>query len=207
MPGAQTFVAPNCPGLLNIPNTATPIEELNNKDQHAEERRLCLESKNVEKALMRCMQDAIEDKYVESLVDEYANLISGDAPAVLQYQFYNCGRVRSDETAQKETEVMSLALHIMRQKLESNNNPSNKKTQSTSYEMPAHLRSMNPIIRSNEEDAMINECTKKDYKVNIIIRNRQTKREFASYSHAIFLSPPVTTFVKAIKNEHFSTWL
>ena len=67
-----------------------------------------LEYKNVEKALMRHIQDVIEEKYIESLVNEYANLISGDIPAVLEYLFCNYGKVRSDEVSQKESEVMSL---------------------------------------------------------------------------------------------------
>ena len=109
IPDTQPFVPPMCPGPLNMPNNATPIQALNLKDQHSEERRLYLECKNVEKALMRHMQDAIEAKHLESLVDEHTNLISGDTPTVLEYLFYNCGKVRSDEVAQKEAEVMSLA--------------------------------------------------------------------------------------------------
>ena len=45
MPHTQPFVAPTYPGLLNMPSTATPIEALNLKDQHAEEKRLYLECK------------------------------------------------------------------------------------------------------------------------------------------------------------------
>jgi len=104
----QPFIAPTYPSALNIPNNATPIEALNLKDQHSEERRLHLEYKNVEKALMRHIQDAIEEKYVESLVDKYTNLISGDISTVLDYLFYNYGKVRSDEVAQKEAKVISL---------------------------------------------------------------------------------------------------
>ena len=58
-----------------------------------------LEYKNVEKALMRYIQDAIEEKYLESLVDEYTNLISGDIPAVLEYLFRNYSKVRSDKVS------------------------------------------------------------------------------------------------------------
>ena len=108
IPGTSPFVAPNYPGPLSIPNNATPIEALNTKDQHAEAKRLYLECKNVEKALMRHTQDAIEGKYIDSLVDEYTNLITGDIPVVLSYLFYNYGKVRSDEVAEKEAEVMSL---------------------------------------------------------------------------------------------------
>ena len=57
---------------------------------------------------MRYIQDAIEEKYLESLVDEYTNLISGDIPAVLEYLFRNYSKVRSDKVSQKESEVISL---------------------------------------------------------------------------------------------------
>ena len=83
--------------LLDIPNDATPIQALNLKDQHSEERRLYLECKNAEKALMRHIQDAIEEKYLESLVDEYTKLLLGDIPIVLEYLFYNYSKIRSDE--------------------------------------------------------------------------------------------------------------
>lgn len=108
IPGTQPFVAPTYPGNLNIPANTTPIQALNFKDQHSEERRMYMECKNVEKALLRHIQDAIEEKYLESLIDEYTNLISGDIPTVLDYLFYNYGKVRSYEVAQKESEVISL---------------------------------------------------------------------------------------------------
>ena len=54
------------------------------------------------------MQDAIEEKYLESLVDEHTNLLTGDVPEILKYLFYNYGKVRSEEVAQKEAEVMSM---------------------------------------------------------------------------------------------------
>ena len=55
------------------------------------------------------MQDAIEEKHLESLVDEHANLLNGDVPEILTYLFYDCGKVRSEEVVQKEVEVMSIS--------------------------------------------------------------------------------------------------
>ena len=68
-----------------------------------------LECKNVEKALLRHIQDALEDKYIENMVDEYTNLIRVDIPTVLDYLMENFGRVSSEEVAQKEAEVMPMA--------------------------------------------------------------------------------------------------
>ena len=68
-----------------------------------------LECKNVEKALLHFIQDAIEDKYTASLVDEYTNLFRDDVPTVMEYLFYNYGKVRYKEVSQKEAEVMSIS--------------------------------------------------------------------------------------------------
>ena len=62
----------------------------------------------MEKALQRHIQEAVEDKYIEPLVDEFTNLINHDIPTVLEYLTYNFGKVRSEEVAEKETEVMSM---------------------------------------------------------------------------------------------------
>ena len=107
IPNTTPVEPPNYPGPLVIPATATPIEALELKERHQEEKRLYLEFKNVEKALLRHMQDAIEEKYIEALVNEYTNLLDGDVPSMLQYLFYNYGKVRSEEVAQKEMEVMT----------------------------------------------------------------------------------------------------
>ena len=40
-------------------------------------------------------------------MDEYSNLLNGDVPTILQYLFYNYGKVRSEEVSQKEIEVMT----------------------------------------------------------------------------------------------------
>ena len=60
------------------------------------------------KALLRHIQDAIEDKYTEALVDEFTNLFSDDVPTVLEYLFYNYGKVSMEEVMEKEREVMSM---------------------------------------------------------------------------------------------------
>lgn len=64
--------------------------------------------KNAEKNLMQDIQDTIEERYIESLVDKYTNLIIGDVHTVLTYLFCNYSKVRSNEVSQKEAEVMLL---------------------------------------------------------------------------------------------------
>ena len=109
IPHTQPFVAPNYPPPLLIPATSTQIQAIELKEQHGEAKRLYLECKNVEKALLRHIQDAIEDKFIEPLVDPYTNLLTGDVPSILEYLDYNYGKVRSEEVTQKDNEVMTMS--------------------------------------------------------------------------------------------------
>ena len=43
-------------------------------------------------------------------------------------------------------------------------------------------------------------------KANVIIRQKQSKQELATYLHAACLSPPVSTFTAAIAKNNFSSW-
>ena len=80
IPHTQPFEPPNYPLLLSIPSNATTIRALELKEEYHEAKRLYLECKNVEKALLRHIQEALEEKYIEALFDEHANLLTGDAP-------------------------------------------------------------------------------------------------------------------------------
>ena len=65
----------------------------------------------MEKALLRHIQTAVEDKYVEFLVDDDTGLIEEDVPTVLQYLFSNYGKVTSAEVKQLESEVLTLSFN------------------------------------------------------------------------------------------------
>jgi len=108
IPDTQPFEPPTYPPPLVIPATATAIKALQIKEQHNEQKRLYLECKNVEKALLQHAQEALEDKYVAALVDPYTNLITTDIPATLDYLFYNFGRVSTEEVLQRKVEVMAM---------------------------------------------------------------------------------------------------
>ena len=62
----------------------------------------------MKKVLLRHIQDALEDKYIDTIVDEHANIISDDIPTVLDYLLENFVKVSSEEVAQKEAEFMSM---------------------------------------------------------------------------------------------------
>ena len=105
------FDAPEYLAALTIPPGTNQIETLNLREQHKEGRRSYYACKNVEKALQRHIQDAIEDKFLESLVDEDTQLIQEDVPAVLKYLFDLYGKVPSEEVKQKETEIRAMLFH------------------------------------------------------------------------------------------------
>ena len=110
-PNIPAFVAPHFPPALNIPNDASQVEALNLREQHTEARRRYYECKNVEKALQRHIQDAIEDKYLESLVNEDTQLIYKDIPTVLAYLFETYGKVPSEEVKAQESEIRTMTFH------------------------------------------------------------------------------------------------
>ena len=106
IPNTQPFVALIYPLPLVILTTATPIQALELKEEYNKQKWLYLEFKNVEKALLYFIQDAVEDKYTASLVDEYTNLFCNDMPTVIEYLLYNYSKVRYEEVTQKEAEVI-----------------------------------------------------------------------------------------------------
>ena len=67
-----------------------------------ERRRLNLECKNLKKALLHYIQDAIEEKYIATLIDEYTNPLNNNVVSVIQYLFYNYRNIRSKEVWKKK---------------------------------------------------------------------------------------------------------
>ena len=92
------FDAPNYPAPLNIPTGTDQVEALNIRERYKEHKQAYYECKNVEKALQRHVQDAIEDKYLDSLVDKDTQLIKEDFPTVLEYLFDVYRKISSDTT-------------------------------------------------------------------------------------------------------------
>ena len=110
-PTPPPFVAPNYPAALTIPAGTDQVTALAMREQHNENQRRYYKCKNVEKALQRHIQDAIEDKYLESLIDEDTQLIQADIPTVLAYLFDTYGKVPSEEVKQRETEIRTMTFH------------------------------------------------------------------------------------------------
>ena len=92
VPNIQSFIVPAYLAALNILAYTTTVKALQLKDKHAESKRVSLECKNIEKVLLRYIQDSMEDKYTEALVNEHMNLLSEDISIVLTYLLYNYGK-------------------------------------------------------------------------------------------------------------------
>ena len=110
-PTPTPFFAPGFPTNLTIPPAATQVEALELREKYKEVKRLYYECKNVEKALLRHIQDAIEEKYIDHLVDDDTQLIQADIPDVLEYFFTNYGKVPSREVKDKEAEILGMTFH------------------------------------------------------------------------------------------------
>ena len=72
------------------------------------------------------------------------------------------------------------------------------------------FQEMEGIIALNECEYEINGQLKQDrrdkHQLNVIIRKQQTKEDLAKFLHAACFSPVKSTFIKAINNNHFTTW-
>ena len=61
--------------------------------------------------MQRHIQDAIDNKYLETLVDKDTQRITEDIPTVLQYLFNTYGEIPSEEVKQKEAELRAMSYH------------------------------------------------------------------------------------------------
>ena len=107
-PTPAAFVAPNFPGALVIDPAFTAIQAVQARESHAEDMALYRECKNVEKAFLRHIQTAVEDQYIDYMVDEDTGLIKEDIPTILMYLFTNYGKVSSVEIKEQESEVLNI---------------------------------------------------------------------------------------------------
>ena len=105
------FDAPNYPIPLHIPPGASQVDAFTIRQIHTKQTHKYYKCKNVEKALQHNIQDAIEDKYLETLVNKDTQLIQDDIPTVLTYLFATYGVVPSAEVNKQENEIRSMTFH------------------------------------------------------------------------------------------------
>ena len=75
---------------------------------------------------------------------------------------------------------------------------------------------MNPLIDVNETHLLVDQQLKgdaQDYqlgsihpKINVILRKKQPQLDLVTFLHGACFAPVASTWVKAIKNGHFTTW-
>ena len=61
------------------------------------------------KASKRRIQDAIEEIFLEPLIEEHTNLLTNDFPTMMTSILHDHGKVRSEEVTQKDSDAMLLA--------------------------------------------------------------------------------------------------
>ena len=54
------------------------------------------------------MQEDVEDKYIEPLVDKLTNLLTDDIPTIMNYLAHVYVKFQSEEASKKKSDVMSL---------------------------------------------------------------------------------------------------
>ena len=63
--------------------------------------------------MLRCVQDALEEKQIEALVDQHTKLPTDDVPTMLEWLLHNYGQVSSEEVVQNESEGVPMTwLHL-----------------------------------------------------------------------------------------------
>ena len=87
------------------------VQALQAKQTHDEALRVYRECNNVKKALLRHIQGALKEKYVEHLINKDTGLINDDIPTVLEYLLNSYGKVPSEEVKEREAEVLNISFN------------------------------------------------------------------------------------------------
>ena len=87
------------------------VQALQAKQTHNEALRVYRECNNVKKALLRHIQGALKEKYVEHLINKDTGLINDDIPTVLEYLLNSYGKVPSEEVKEREAEVLNISFN------------------------------------------------------------------------------------------------
>ena len=110
-PTPTPFQAPAWSGALTINPAAAAVMAVHDKETHHEKMCVYRECKKVDKALLRHVQNTLEHKYIDSLLNDGTGLIEDDSSTLLTYLETNYGKVPSEEVKQKESEVLAMSLN------------------------------------------------------------------------------------------------
>ena len=84
-PTPAPFVALTYTLTLTIHPNATSVEPIQARENHTEKTRLYREFKDMEKALLYHIHIALEEKYIDHIVDKDTYLLEDDIPTVMGY--------------------------------------------------------------------------------------------------------------------------
>ena len=111
LPPSTPFQATNFLPPLTIDELATAVQAVEIWKTHNEQIHVYRECKNVEKSFLWHIHTALDDKYIEHIVDYDTGLIEDNIPAVLNSSFTNYGKVQSEEVKSKKVEVLNLTFN------------------------------------------------------------------------------------------------
>ena len=100
-PTPTLFEAPIWPSALTINPATTAVEAVHTKETHPEAMPVYRKCKHVEKALLRHVQNAPKQIYIEPLLNDNMGLTEDNLPTVLTYLDTNYGKVSSEEVKHK----------------------------------------------------------------------------------------------------------
>lgn len=103
---ATAFVAPTYPSALDVPATATAVQAINLRETYHDNVRKYRECANVERALLRHLQGALDPQYLEPFLDDDTGLLTEDIPVIMKHLFDHYGRVTGEQVKAKEQEAL-----------------------------------------------------------------------------------------------------
>lgn len=109
---AIPYVKPDHPGPLVIPPGTTIHVSNILRDAHKKATALFHETVGLENALKKLIQDALDPKYLEELIDTDTRLILDDIPTILDHLFAMYGYIDSDTVTDEEEEIKNMPFSV-----------------------------------------------------------------------------------------------
>ena len=104
-----TFKVPDYPATLTIPARTDSVAALNLRTRHKEKQEAHKRCKDVERALLRHVQNAMDEEWLDTLVNEDTQLIEDDIEDVITYLEENYGHIPSEELKAMENATLATA--------------------------------------------------------------------------------------------------
>ena len=101
------FKVPDYPAPLSIPANTDSVAALNLRTKHKEKQDAHKRCKDVERALLRHVQSAMDEEWLDTLINEDTQLIEDDIEDVITYLEENYGHIPSEELKEMENAIIA----------------------------------------------------------------------------------------------------